>query len=73
MRSDEQLERLGCEAGLPKPMWAVFRGDRASAVWRWRKASRQLEIVIDDDSVLTDEQLKNDIKRRLEGGLVVVH
>lgn len=72
MRTDERLEQLGYEAGVPKPLFAIIHGDCASAVWRWREAGNFRDLLVDNHESLTDDQLRNKLTQKLKLGLTKV-
>jgi len=72
MRSDQRLEQLGYEAGVPKPLFAIIHGERAATVWRWNEAGNFRDLVVDNHESLTDDQLREKLARKLKLGLTTV-
>jgi hypothetical protein len=63
MRSNHELENLAKAAGLSR-VRAVFQGDRGSRVIHGCEAANELrEIVLEDESAMTDEQVKSVVRK----------
>lgn len=67
MRTIPELERLAKEAGL-KRCFAVFQGEKAARVIRgYDSTGRLRQVVLDDESVMTDTQIKEVVSTMVEG------
>ncbi len=72
MRSDQRLEELGYEAGVPKPVFAIIHGECATTVWRWIEADHFRDLLIEDPEPLNDDQLRDEITRKVTLGLTTI-
>jgi len=72
MRSDQRLEQIGYEAGIPKPLFAIIHGDGAAIVWRWKEMGNFRDLVVTDPESLSDHQLREKLARKMKSGLTMV-
>ena len=72
MRSDQRLEQIGYEAGIPKPLFAIIHGECAAIVWRWKESGNFRDLVVSDHDSLSDDQLREKLARKLKSGITMV-